>query len=254
MKKLKFNNGGQPIFLDDLQTLQNSMNSAVCAIVEALLTSDWSVTGVTAAFLSDPTRSANGGYVSGWLYYDGNLLQYTNNLTPALIVPSGYINIYKTEADTRVMQDGTSATCTETMYATVDSAQDAQALASFSWKTLPVLTELVSQEHWKSDYVTLENGYSGTFRWANEKWAGMVRMRASLSSTANSWEDARHIVVKFSTGIMSGKAAKKCISVYNGDGKFFIVYYNDDYNALCVECDNDMTPKDCPMQWVETLY
>ena len=253
MKKLKFNEGGQPIFLDDIQTLQNSMNSAVCAIVEALLTSDWSVTGVTAAFLSDPTRVANGGYVSGWLYYDGNLLQYTNNLTYAIFAPSGYLNIYKTEADSRVMADGSTANCTETMYATVDSAEDAQALASIDWKTVSVMTELVTKVKWTNTGVTLKNGYAGVLKYGKDKEVGEVKMKAELESTASTWENSSHIVATFNSLPLSGPM-HKAVTLYNGRiAQPYRVYLDESFN-LCVDCASGMTPAVCPVQFLETFF
>lgn len=252
MKKLKFNNGGQPIYLDDIQTLQESMGSALCGLVAALLTSDWSQKNIATAFLADPTRTKDGSYVSGWLYYDGNLLTYTNNLTPAVVAPSGYLNIYKTEADSRVMQDGTSATCTETMYATVDSAQDAQALASFSWKTLPVMTELVTGVKWTNTGVTLKNGYAGVLKYGDDKEAGEIKMRAVLESTASTWENSSHIVATFNPAPLSG-STHKAVTLYNSSGQSYRVYLDESCN-LCVDCASGMTPADCPVRFMESFY
>lgn len=252
MKKLKFNEGGQPIYLDDIQTLQESMGSALCGLVAALLTSDWSQKNITTAFLADPTRVANGGYVSGWVYYDGNLLQYTNNLTPALIAPSGYINIYKTEADTRVMQDGTSATCTETMYATVDSAQDAQALVSIDWKTVSVMTELFTSVKWTNTGVTLKNGYAGVLKRGYDKEVGEMKMKAELESTASTWENGSHIVATFNPVLLSG-STHKAVTLYNSSGQSYRVYL-DESDRLCVDCASGMTPADCPVRFIESFF
>ena len=253
MKKLKFNEGGQPIFLDDIQTLQESMGSAVCGLVAALLASDWSQKNITTAFLADPTRTKDGSYVGGWVYYDGNLLAYTNNLTPALIDPSGYLNIYKTEADTRVMQDGTSATCTETMYATVDSAEDAQALASIDWKTVSVMTELITSVKWTNTGVTLKNGYAGVLKRGYDKEVGEVKMKAELESTASTWENDIHQVATFNPWLLSG-STHKAVTLYNSRGQSYRVYINEDYSALCVDCASGMTPADCPVRFIESFF
>jgi hypothetical protein len=253
MKKLKFNEGGQPIYLDDIQTLQESMGSALCGLVAALLASDWSQKNITTAFLADPTRTKDGSYVGGWVYYDGNLLQYTNNLTPALIDPSGYLNIYKTEADSRVMADGSTANCTETMYATVDSAEDAQALASIDWKTVSVMTELITDVKWKNTGVTLKNGYTGVLKYGNDKYVGEVKMKAELESTASTWEDSRHIVATFNPVPYSG-STHKAVTLYNLSGQSYRVYLNDNYVALAVDCASGMTPADCPVRFIETFF
>jgi len=252
MKKLLFNNGGQPIYLDDIQTLQNSMNSAVCGLVAALLASDWSQKNITTAFLADPTREKNGSYVGGWVYHDGNLLQYTNNLTYAIFAPSGYLNIYKTEADTRVMADGSTANCTETMYATVDSAEDAQALASIDWKTVSVMTELVTKVKWTNTGVTLKNGYAGVLKYGKDKEVGEVKMKAELESTASAWENSSHIVATFNSVPWSG-STHKAVTLYNSSGQSYRVYLDESYR-LCVDCASGMTPADCPVRFIETFF
>ena len=254
MKKLKFNEGGQPIYLDDLATMQSSLSEALCGLVTALLTSDWSVRNITTAFLSDPTKTVNSAYVSGWVYYDGDLLQYTNGLTYASPAPTGYLNIYSAEGDVRTMADGTTRTCSVTKYATVDSAADANALASMEWRSVPIMTELVSDVQWKSDYITLQNGYTGVCRWAHNSLAADVRILASLSSENTTWADSAHMVVRFSADLWSFIDAKKCVQIYNGAGQFFRVYYNRAAYALCVDCAEGMTPADCPMQFIESFY
>lgn len=252
MKKLKFNNGGQPIYLDDIQTLQNSMNSALCGLVTALLASDWSQRNITTAFLADPTREKDGSYVGGWVYHDGNLLQYTNNLTYAIFAPSGYLNIYKTEADSRVMADGSTANCTETMYATVDSAEDAQALASIDWKTVSVMTEIITSVKWTNTGVTLMNGYAGVLKYGNDKYAGEIKMRAVLESTASTWENSLHIVATFNPMPLNG-STHKAVTLYNSSGQSYRVYI-DESARLCVDCASGMTPADCPVRFIESFF
>jgi hypothetical protein len=189
MKKLKFNNGGQPIYLDDIQTLQNSMSSAVAGLVAALLMQNETGNDITTAFLSKPTRVKNGAYVGGWAYYNGELLAYTNNLTPATPVPSGYLNIFVQEADTRTMADGTSATCSQTYYATVDSAQDANAVTSTDWKTVPVMTELATNSVTEDYSISLQNGYTGSIKKRRNPITGVTDVIFNLYATNNAWAD-----------------------------------------------------------------
>ena len=130
MKELKFNNGGQPIYLDDIQTLQ-----------------DLSDTLAEVFFLPQPTWRRHPIQpnriilADGMLYVHGKIVKYTApEYMEHAAYQSAYLNLYHSEGGQRVLANGATANCTESWSATISDTADPNATEVYSANDVPTLT------------------------------------------------------------------------------------------------------------------
>ncbi len=131
MKELKFNQGGQPIYLDDLKTLQET-NDMLAAVVKSFMLSS----EADVFFMPSVSVRVVGNYLfldDGLLYAHGKLIKYTVEEDIFLSQSdSVYINIYHTEGDQRVLNNGTTAYCSESWSAVIKTTADQDATESYT--------------------------------------------------------------------------------------------------------------------------
>lgn len=147
MNRLKLNEGGQPVHLDDLETLQDNDKRSMRLLLDAL-------TGGAAAFLLKrpekglwwgETDTDTGSYTlkGGTLVVDGEFLEWPETKVETKTEDSPtYLCVMETETDSRTFEDGQQRNCmvTKEVYATGDPTG---AEKSYELDSLPVLADLV---------------------------------------------------------------------------------------------------------------
>ena len=144
MNRLLFNEGGQPVCLDDLKTLQDLMVETIKALVSSLvrtnvfILNEYSLLG----FSFDSGRYKR-TLSAGTLVVDGDFLPWPET-TLTLESPEQpiYICVKNKEEDIRTFEDGQSRNCTQSkeVYVSTDQTGADQAYNLYIW----------GEEIWKS--------------------------------------------------------------------------------------------------------
>ena len=147
MNRLKLNEGGQPVHLDDLETLQDNDKRSMRLLLDAL------TGGAEAFLLKRPEKGlwmgdydeGNGSYTlkGGTLVVDGEFLEWPETRVVTLTAESPtYLCVRETETDSRTFEDGQQRNCmvTKEVYATGDPTG---AEKSYELDSLPVLADLM---------------------------------------------------------------------------------------------------------------
>lgn len=147
MNRLKLNEGGQPVHLDDLETLQENDKRSMRLLLDAL------TGGAEAFLLKKPekdlwwgdTGTGTGSYTlkGGTLVVDGEFLEWPETKVETKTEDSPtYLCVRETETDSRTFEDGQQRNCmvAKEVYATGDPTG---AERSYELDSLPVLADLV---------------------------------------------------------------------------------------------------------------
>lgn len=198
MIKLLFKEGGQPVYLDDLENLQSNAQNQLGLLLsnlgdgadtylfdsmEADIVSD-DITKGTTTFKTRQTWLAKGGVI-----YE---------IPPTTLTVKSWndpiwLGIKKAESDKRTFDDGQERTCMETaeVYLSADKTSDDMVNVN----QLKTLWQLVAPEIQRnersSEYQTLKvtwyNGYSGVVQ--GKDIGDAYRIKIDVSSSNTSWEE-----------------------------------------------------------------
>ena len=204
MNKLLFNEGGQPVYLDDLEMIQSEPLNQTGMLLKALGagTSMFLMDGFTGKYL-DRDSSGKSAYAvnRNWLVKDGTVYELP---ATSVVIGDGetlYVGLKTTEGDERNFDDGQSRACvssTTAYYSTTktdDSMVDVKSLKTLWELTAPLLQQATPTESYKKMDVVFENGFSGTVEYKNvgDAW----RFRIDISSGNGSWNDTGTLLFSF---------------------------------------------------------
>ena len=194
MNKLIFNEGGQPVYIEDLKLLQDNntlFTKAMMGVVlqreEACLMQPCEVVTVG---INTPDLSANVEVPAGEIYYNGMLLPFEGKkLTIAKGAPL-YICLKRTLTDLRTFENGQQHHCQEAWSASVET-QNVGADKAFqlnNLKTYLQLMELALLNSSKRESIpcAYANDYSGDF--TAKKLGNDIEFALTVSSTAKDWQ------------------------------------------------------------------
>lgn len=191
MNKLKFNEGGQPVYLDDLRLLQENDAKTLQTLVTALGNG-------TSAFLLSKTEAADveadeSGTTftlkGGTLVVDGEFLEWEDtSLKISDWNDPIYLCVKETETDVRTFEDGQERACStaKSVTVTTDNTGATESYNIYELKTLGELLKSVigyTEYAWKSVNVTWKNGYTGTVRYQDKPESYRVWIKATSTST-----------------------------------------------------------------------
>ena len=173
MNRLKFNEGGQPVYVDDLETLQENDTAGMKRLLEIL------TGGVKACLLADikaeivsvdvDKSTTTGKFYGGTAVVNGEFVSWDD---VTLVLQSWddpiYLCIKREETDNRVFEDGQTRACAVKTKGYI-STDKSGATESYSINDLPIITKLVrkaigvnDEPSYKQLKVKFINGYSGT--------------------------------------------------------------------------------------------
>lgn len=194
MNRLKFNEGGQPVYVDDLETLQENDTVSMKRLLETL------TGGVKACLLADikaeivsvdvDKSTTTGKFYGGTAVVNGEFVAWDD---VTLVLQSWddpiYLCIKREETDNRVFEDGHTRACVVETKGYI-STDKSGATESYNINDLPVMKNLVrkaigvkDEPSYKQLKVTFCNGYTGTVMY--KELEEMYRIKVNIRSTSN---------------------------------------------------------------------
>lgn len=187
--------GGQPVYLDDLSTIQEACSQAINALLSAL--------GVdmeqTVYFIKKPTVTYSGttaSFSAGVIWH----ASYGLIALPAVdglelgVAGNAYIRITVTDSNNRTFEDGQLRPCLRTVTASVvNSAADYQfSEIEDMMSNLAALIDRANKTEYQTVSVEWANGYSG--RVEVKQIYGGYRYHVMASSLNTEWaETGKHV-------------------------------------------------------------
>lgn len=256
MNKIKFNEGGQPIHLDDLQLLQNNTMDLFKTVMVSLSG------GAPVFFVRFPdtiVKKEDSGETTlmvkaGAMVVDGELVQWADTPVVGTVGDSIYACINEASTDNREFADGQHHDCRSVKVVTFSYSKEG-AEKAYDMGELPVLSDLlgkvVTEGEWQYLPFTGVNGYEGYFRYRSLFFKKYVQINAKSQSrewstnTGDLYGDAKAV---FDTiPLLAAPLAKKNYEVrYKGEiiGK----YHHQAHGAGAFTPARDgLRPIDCPI-------
>ena len=187
MKKILFNNGGQPTYLDDIETLQDVVFTTTKGIVEGL--------AGEGVYLVDkpelrPLAGNNYWYIVSptRVLVNGQVVIATG--TAGFKVSNLYLHVYERDVDARVLANGTTAPCAkETVAEWVYNPADASGM--YSALDMKTVRQAVAEQIYEDNTIVWPdseahyNGYHGTIK--RQEMGNIARYIVNLESEQTSW-------------------------------------------------------------------
>ena len=187
MNKVLFNGGGQPIYLDDLQIIQDGVRDAAEEIISALGVD----LGQEVFFVKKPTMTLSASlttFSDGVLWHEDYGLIPINGVVLNLNIgsPQTYVKIVVTDSNSRIFEDGQQHNCKQTVVANIVNVNSSSG-TSYLFSEIPdmisrlsALLDKSNSEHWIPLNVYFYNGYSGTVEY--QEFEDHYRIRIDISS------------------------------------------------------------------------
>lgn len=202
MNKLIFSEGGQPVCLDDLKTLQDMIIETIKPLLLALVKTNVFILNdydLRNPEIDADTMQTKFTLSAGTIAVDGDFLSWPD--TPLAVDDWNqpiYICVKNKEEDVRTFEDGQSRNCTQSkeVYASTDSTGADQAYNLYNLHPLlDLLSSALGLGSIKENAnVTFFNGYSGKVK-VNE--ANNDRQLAiNISTSAKSWDTSDGAISK----------------------------------------------------------
>lgn len=197
MNRLVFNEGGQPIFLDDIKLLQENDAGFNRQFLNA-------ISGKSSAFLFQPLDmkplsvdqeklTTTAKVYAGSIVVAGEIIDFPEStVTVKTWSDPLYVCIKETENEEREFEDGQTRPCRKSVQAYISTSKDGAKVA-YNVLELPTLTELLRRnlglggvDTWKNIPVTFFNGYTGQVQY--QKQGGSTRIKVKISSMKGEWD------------------------------------------------------------------
>lgn len=221
MNKLKFNAGGQPVYLDDLNVLQELPAEYASAILRGLLTSPiiegeiknlkamvhFGTENIRGYFLHFyPTQiGSRWHFEPGCIFLDGEILDFAGGTFDLNSGNLFYVIVHNDPLNVRTLDNGSQESCGVSRYAEI-SATPSETLPSYPSSQLGDLMDTIAlkmraklnilSEKWVPLRVTFFNGYSGTVEY--RELTDCYRIRIDISSEEQ-FEDVQGDILLFGT-------------------------------------------------------
>lgn len=224
MNKLKFNAGGQPVYLDDLNVLQELPAEYASAILRGLLTSPdiegeikkfkamfpFGTENKLGYFLHFYPKQIDGNrwrFDPGCIFLDGEILDFAGGEFDLVSGSPFYVIVHNDPLNVRTLDNGSQESCGVSLYAEI-SATPSETLPSYPSSQLGDLMDTIflkireklngASDEWIPLQVDFFNGYSGTVEY--RELTDCYRIRIDIHSEGSS-ADVDHSIQLFQTGI-----------------------------------------------------
>lgn len=219
MNKLKFNAGGQPVYLDDLNVLQELPAEYASAILRGLLTSPViegeikklkamfpfgteNILGYFLHFYPRQIDKERWRFDPGCIFLDGEILDFAGGDFDLVSGSPFYVIVHNDPLNVRTLDNGSQESCGVSRYAEI-SATPSETLPSYPSSQLGDLMDTIflkiraklngSSEEWIPLRVTFYNGYSGTVEY--RELTDCYRIRINISSQGDNTESQGDIAL-----------------------------------------------------------
>lgn len=211
MNKLKFNAGGQPVYLDDFNVLQELPAEYASAILRGLLTSPViegeikklkamfpfgteNIRGYFLHFYPIQIEGSRWRFDPGCIFLDGEILDFAGGGFDLISGSPFYVIVHNDPLNVRTLDNGSQESCGVSRYAEI-SATPSETLPSYPSSQLGDLMDTIAlkmraklnilSEEWTPLNVTFKNGYSGTVerRETTDCYRIKIKIRSGNNST-----------------------------------------------------------------------
>lgn len=207
MNKMLFSEGGQPLYIDDLKTLQENPANQMSALLQALGAN-------TSAFLLDrfqgELKKIDQGAATtmfqtkkNWLVLNGVIyeLKETTLIAHSWNDPL-YVGIRKSVSDVRTFEDGQERACRETAEAFLTLEKTEGVFNISELKTLfdliaPSIVVKLSETEYKDMPWVLKNGYSGQIQ--SKVRSDYTIIKVDVRSEKSEWTDGPGVIFEYPT-------------------------------------------------------
>lgn len=195
MNKVIFNEGGQPIFLDDLKTIQDFAIGQLGNLLYVLGREEdtFLLNDMSAEFISNDTNTSTFKTKKNWIVNKGLIYEIPET---TVVVSTWddplYVGFKTIESDLRTFEDGQEHACVMTYEAYLSTTKTTNSMLNvFELKTLwALLASKINIDTPAPKYrdisVKFHNGYSGTVQYKDVGDA--YRVKIYLSSENLAWE------------------------------------------------------------------
>lgn len=183
MKKLVFNEGGQPIYLDDLETIQNNI----------LEQSEGFARGLTCAaegafFLDTPYRGGSGLPTlrpNMYVLVNGKVLKTSGE---TLVGGDGAcLHVYEESSDTRILENGESAVCEKNIIAVFRNDNKVSYGETYLVKDMKTIQDFLLVNMEVKDGEVNSLSANGIARFSHVNFANSKRCTVKFTGLDGSW-------------------------------------------------------------------
>lgn len=210
MNKIIFSEGGQPVFLDDLETLQgNSFDMWKAMLGEMTM-------GAEAFLLRDVTATRGEGNKvtvgSGILVIDGMCCEFSGQTLTASTDDTIYLVVSRVEEDMRVFNDGQERNCSATYQVTI-TTDNTGAPKYYPLEELRTFLDLLSDaldanRKRNNANVKFFNGYDGIVKITRSAYTGEWELIVDIKSTFSDWDKQAELAKGFLFEILDNNLSK----------------------------------------------
>lgn len=201
MNRLLFNEGGQPVCLDDLKLLQDNEQEGIKLLLSALVDTKVFLLDKIKMELLKKSEDGKSYFIvkAGTLVVDGELLSWNDTkFSTTDVAKQKYLCVRDIETDSRIFEDGQSRACVKAKEAYVSLSNESASL-SYNILQLPVFADLLKtklniavDKNWKDIAVTWNNGYTGSFQC--QDLGNYYKCRINIKSSLHSWDNGDGVV------------------------------------------------------------
>lgn len=254
MKKLIFNEGGQPIYLDDLETLQSNNLDQIVGLFRGIMEK---TNGVI--FLFNPFQYGAYSYgPNSFVYVNGEIIKTTGESIIDTSNNGIYLHVYTENTDDRVMEDGQSKSCGKNTVAQFTRDNTSTVGSLFPVSAAISLMDKIHNKMFEEETVELyadlhlQNGYTGTVKC--QKAGSTKRYIVNLTSTNTSWKEDSPVTKNIIPTIFEKEiAGNVCCPLFKIGSNFGTIY--KDENKFCLDfvggtLSQSTPPNVCPIRVV----
>lgn len=236
MNRLKFNEGGQPVYLDDLEALQDN-NMGMWKAILGMMTQD------SEAFLlkgvkiekKDENQVVVG---NGTLIIDGMLCPFEGRTLTVASNESIYVLIKRNNTDERTFEDGQIRSCAETVTASLstDNTGTEESYSLEGLKTFFDLFEETKETNRMRKNVSVEffNGYHGVVKVERED--DDYKLIVDIETDETAWNEEslgyKGVLFRLDNAELAKPFIGKITTAFKSGGVLFRLLFQSD-PAIC---------------------
>lgn len=252
MKEIIFNEGGQPVFLDDLETLQGNCLELITQIFLGLTERSYG-----AYFLAEPVVSGDNIFLgrSRYVIVEGKLIKITGDVTSGKI-PELNLHVYTEDVDDRILRNGMTKPCGKNHVAVLTTEKTVNVGRLYPVSSIVSFANLIRRNVIVEETLDFDgkwvNGYHGTIRC--QSIGRVKRYIVNIVSEQKSWSVKSPTTLEIIPMILQEPfdGSLSCPTFKLGDN-YATIYQKANGLYLDIiggELSQELPPADCPINVV----